>query len=206
MTVKRFCNGGLDENCYVVSDGGKAFVIDPGEENQAVYHALEGLVVEYILLTHGHYDHIGGVAWLAEKTGAKIVAHEDERIILEQEGMNLSPLFGAYMHLSPDRVVTDGELLEVGRMQVRVLHTPGHTAGSVCYLCDGVLVSGDTLFAQSIGRTDFPTGSMTQMHKSLYRLTQLDGRLRVLSGHGDETTIAEEIIKNPYMREQDDAF
>lgn len=207
MKIQPFITGALAENCYVLTDEqtGQSAVIDPGELTERLADFLEenGLKnVVYILLTHGHFDHIMGVAQVKEKTGAQVVIHAlDEPCLADEEKSLASREYpGVQMPVQADRLVADGDVLELGSLRIQVLHTPGHTRGGVCYVCENAVFSGDTLFCHTCGRTDFPGGSMEQMRDSLQRLAELPGDYNVYPGHNRATTLEEERVKNRYMR------
>ena len=194
MEITVFQLGSLGTNCYIVREEKGCAIIDPGDAGDALANWLDnaGLIPEAVLLTHGHYDHVGGVEALRSRyAGLPVYVHE------------------ADTHLTPDlsrglqwtHHYNEGDTLTVGGVDFRVLHTPGHTPGSVCLLAGDALFSGDTLFAGSCGRTDFPGGSWTQMLSSLRRLSKLEGNLQVLSGHGESSTLDAERSYNPYMKE-----
>ena len=193
--------GPLGANCYVVADEAAKLcaVIDPGGEGEQVATAIAnlGLTVQAILLTHGHFDHVGGVQALRDATGAPVY--------MDKKDASLPP------QLSGDQPTDFHDLAveqpkPVGAITFEVLETPGHSEGSVCFLCreegaDDVLFTGDTLFQGSMGRTDFPGGSMGEMMESLKKLSDLPGDYRVYPGHGGETTLDQERHYNPYLRE-----
>jgi hydroxyacylglutathione hydrolase len=189
--------GSLDTNCYVVTDEktNETAVIDPGDDGERLAETLGtlGLRVKFILLTHGHYDHVGGVKALREATGAPVYLHAADLT-----------LPGTITHgpLVYTNTYADGDSLALGSVRFAVLHTPGHTPGSVCLLAgDDVLFSGDTLFAGSCGRTDLPGGSMDDMLASLKKLAALPGDRTVYPGHGDNTTLGLERENNVCMLE-----
>lgn len=172
----------------------KAAVVDPSSDAPEIHEFVEenGLTIEYIFATHGHGDHVGGVASLAGKTGAKVVAHSGDAPGLERGG------------ISVDVVVEDGDKVSVGEIEVQVIHTPGHTPGSICLLAEGKLITGDTLFVGNCGRTDFPGGSMEQLFNSLQtRLKTLDEAIEVYPGHdygpSPTSTIGHEKRTNPTL-------
>lgn len=207
MKINRFIMGMLGENCYTLTDekSGLTAVIDPGAmtaELEGYLNSLPAGSVPYILLTHGHFDHILGVVRAQQLTGAKIVIHElDAPCLLdEKESMASYDYPGIQEYVKADVLVKEGDEIALGDLKIKVLHTPGHTKGGVCYLCGDVIFSGDTLFCHTCGRTDFPGGSMEEMLNSLQRLAGLEGDYTVYPGHNRATTLAEERVKNRYMR------
>lgn len=196
--------GAMGENCYIVSsERGNAVVIDPGGDADRILRKAEehGWKIQKILLTHGHFDHVSGVKALKDATGAEIYIHSADQGMLTDPRENLAALFGMeYLPVSADTVVSEGEVIALDELSFTVLHTPGHTPGSVCYLAERTLFSGDTLFAGSIGRTDFPNGSDLQLSRSLQRLAALEGDYTVLSGHGEKTALEWERKSNPYLQ------
>lgn len=193
--------GDLVANCYVVADEAAKLcaVIDPGDEGERVAQALSnlGLKVQYILLTHGHFDHVGGVKALQSATGAPVYMHKKDQSLPPQLAGDQPSDFLDLSVESPK---------PVGAITFEVLETPGHSTGSVCFVArqegaDDVLFTGDTLFQGSIGRTDFPGGSIGEMMESLKKLSELPGDYRVYPGHGMETTLDQERHYNAYLRE-----
>lgn len=182
---------------------GALLIIDPADQPLLIQQkitAMEGKP-EAILLTHGHFDHMMAADAVRSMYGIPVLALEEEKNLLENPGYNLSGSWAAPCSLQADRWLKDQEILELAGFTIRVLHTPGHTQGSCCYYLDeeGILFSGDTLFAGSVGRTDFPTSSTRQMMNSVHMLLeQLPGETKVFSGHGEETTIAYEKRYNPF--------
>ena len=204
MNVTYFSVGGLGTNCYIVSDdSGRAAIIDPGGDAQRILDAVQvnNLTVDYILLTHAHFDHIMAVEELSEAMGAQILVGAGDAPMLYDAQLNLSAMVfpSQAVEVTAHRLLFDRETIHIGNTELTVMETPGHTRGSVCYVGDGVLFSGDTLFAGSIGRTDLPGGDMSVLRRSLARLASLDGDLTVYPGHGEETTLAFEKEANPYL-------
>lgn len=197
--------GMMGTNCYLAKNkkSGGLLIIDPADEPQRIIDKIQKMAgtPEAVLLTHGHFDHIGAVQSLREEYGIPVYALDAEREILGDAQKNLSAMFGSGYTLEADRLVRDGEVLELAGTKLQVLHTPGHTAGSACYYLpeEAVLFSGDTLFRCSVGRTDFPTGSMRQLHDSLHqKLLVLPEETLVLPGHDASTDIKYEKMFNPY--------
>lgn len=203
MNARRLVLGELDTNCWIVDDGtgAGAVVIDPAGDEAVLLEALEGRSVSYVVLTHGHFDHLVAARAVLAATGAPLLVHEaDAGRITNAEGTG-ARLFGMEYDAPPaDTVLRDGDLVEAGGLVLEVLHTPGHTQGSICLLGGGHLFSGDTLFAGSIGRTDFPGGSMQDMRRSIAgRLAPLPDDTVVHPGHGPDTTIGRERRVNPFF-------
>ena len=192
MKITTIPLGLYQPNCYIIAQGNRCLVIDPGEEADKVLGFLEkqGLTLEAILLTHGHFDHVGAVKTLAAETDCRVYLCQEELAL--PGAMTAGPLFYTDFYKEGDRLTLAG-------LSFEVLHTPGHTPGSVCLRFDEHLFSGDTLFAGSCGRTDFPGSSPRDMVCSLSRLSKLEDHLKVYPGHGGSTTIGEEKRYNPYL-------
>lgn len=201
MKTITFHTTALETNTYLVLNGERAFVVDPGADADRILAAAEaeGAKIEWVLLTHAHFDHIGGVAEL-QRAGAQVVLHRDDLGIVSSF-KNLAFYAGVKVEkFLPDVTVSGGETLDVAGVKVRVIHTPGHTAGGVCYVADDIIFTGDTLFELSYGRTDFPTGSFKELKNSvLNKLFALPGDYRLLPGHGAPTTLAFEREHNPIL-------
>ena len=205
MEVLTIPVGDFGVNCYLVSENGRGFVVDPGDDGERVLEETQkhGITPEAILLTHGHFDHIGGVETL-RRQGIPCVIGADDAAQLSDETLSGASFFGLPLSsTAADKTVTDGETLTVAGLTLRVIGTPGHTPGGVCYLLEDILFSGDTLFAGSIGRWDLPGGNGEQLLKSIReKLLILPEKTRVLPGHGGETTIGNEKKYNYFVRER----
>ena len=203
ITVHTLVLGPLQTNCYVAHEetSNTCVVIDPAFSADEILAFTEekGLKIEALLLTHGHFDHVGAAMDLLFKTGCKLWMHlEDFHMAPTPMADQLFPLH--HRKLPNTFFLEDGEVLEEAGLAFTVLFTPGHTPGSVCYRCENVLFSGDTLFAGGCGRTDLPGGSWSTIQESLHALAQIPENLRVFPGHGESTTLAQEKQYNPYMR------
>lgn len=204
MTIDKIVVGQLDVNCYVAYDEGasEAAVIDPGDEFERIADLLDrqGITPKYTFLTHAHYDHICAAGELKYKYGAVIIMHEEEKETYSMtKTLCLSWGFTEDDFPDPDMLVTEGNKIVFGGNAFEVLHTPGHTPGSICLYRKGTLFTGDTLFRRSAGRTDLPGGNAEKLECSLKRLMSLPPDTRVCCGHGEETTIGEELMKNPFL-------
>ncbi|MEW6739149.1 MAG: MBL fold metallo-hydrolase [Nitrospirota bacterium] len=206
MLIKNIVVGPLEVNCFVVADEGskKAVVVDPGDEPDRIMDIIKNndFVVEYIICTHGHFDHVGAVSDLKKETNAKVLIHKDELEIYDAAkdmaafwGYDLDPL------PDPDVLVKDGEGITAGGLSFKVFHTPGHSPGGICLYGEGIVITGDTLFAGSVGRTDFHGGDTNRLKESFKRLMSLPENIRVLPGHGPETTIGREKRENMFSDE-----
>lgn len=206
MKIETFPVGIIDTNCYVVTDenSGESLVIDPGDMSAELESALDGKNIKYILLTHGHYDHILAAAGLKQKTGAPVAIGKEDADCLHDDDLSRAGLHFPLLQqkINADILLSDGSKLYFGGKKINVIHTPGHTPGGVCYVFEEkrVIFSGDTLFRLSAGRTDFETGSDYDMALSLKTLASLDGDYAVYPGHGPATTLDFERKHNPYMR------
>lgn len=206
MILKSIVVGSFGANCYVVGceETKEAVVIDPGGEVNLILDELKGkgLKVKYIVNTHGHIDHIGGNDELREATGAQVMIHEQDASMLTEPKLNFSGMMGRQEGFkAADTLLKEGDVIEFGTIKLKVLHTPGHTKGGICLLTDGLVFTGDTLFNESIGRTDFPGGDYDSIIKSiLEKLMTLPDETIVYPGHMGDSTIAHERKHNPFLR------
>ena len=213
LTVKCFTCNMLSENCYVVSDESRdCVIIDCGayypEEGQAIvgYIRQQQLTPRHLLCTHGHFDHCMGNGYIFRAFGLKPRAHQDDSFLMEKMEQQTSDILGIPIHLDVPPVgiyLPDSDTITFGSHTWQILHTPGHTPGGIVFYDadEHIAFSGDTLFRMSIGRTDFERGSYADMITSLHMLaTQLPADTKIYAGHGPETTMADEIRYNPYLR------
>lgn len=191
--------GNYYTNCYIITDcaSGETAVIDPGVYTERLSAVLREKGIErlsYILLTHGHFDHICGVYGLSENFGGKVLIHEADKDCLESAETSLCAEVDDYVQteLTPDGILNDGDVISLGETDITVMHTPGHTVGSVCYIADGNIFSGDTLFKVGIGRTDLPGGNMRTICHSLKKIGGITENYKVFPGHGESTTLNDE--------------
>jgi glyoxylase-like metal-dependent hydrolase (beta-lactamase superfamily II) len=205
LRVERLVVGPLFSNCYIVWDDKlkEGAIIDPGEDAHLILKRVMeiGLKIKYILATHGHFDHVAAVAPLKREIEAKFLAHKDDFFFIE--GGRESALrwgFEIEQPPKPDGFIEDGDIINIGGFQLRVLHTPGHSPGGVSYLHEGMVFGGDTLFHGNIGRTDFRMGSFEELKRSIKMLYKLPDDTIVYTGHGPFTTIGEEKRFNPFVR------
>ena len=203
--IMKLVVGELQENCFILFDENKdAFVVDPGGSSENIIEAIDknSLNIKYILLTHGHFDHVGAVAALVKKYKAPVYMSKDDRAFLESPKEVRASSFGMQIEAADvDVFVKEGDEIPFSEGTIKVIETPGHTLGSVCYLFENYLFAGDTLFNGSIGRTDFPESDHSLMIESLKKLKKLDDDIYVLSGHGPESQISYEKMTNPYLRQ-----
>ena len=175
----------------------EAIIIDPSDEGEMILSELKkrGLTPSFVLITHAHYDHIGATAFL-QKAGAKVFMHvADSPIVQWSNEMKGTPFFKV------DKNLNDGEVLDIANLKTQVIHTPGHSPGGVCFLVDGSLFTGDTLFKENVGRSDLPMGNFAELKKSIQeKLFTLDDETKVYPGHGGMSSIGHEKKFNPYVK------
>jgi hydroxyacylglutathione hydrolase len=205
MIIKSLVVGPLENNCFIIGDDStkEVLVIDPGDEPDRILDVINEneFKVKYIICTHAHFDHVGAVPDLKNETGAKIIIHRDDLEIYRSAtaqaafwGYDLDPL------PEPDMFVSEEDKIEVGNLRFEILHTPGHSPGGICLYGEGILITGDTLFAGSVGRTDLYGGDIEELKKSFKRLMSFSDKTRVLPGHGPETTIGQEKSYNLFCK------
>ena len=206
MNIETLVVGPIETNCYVLSDpvSREAVVIDAGDDGDSIWQVIQQkqLQVKYILNTHGHFDHIQANDSLRDKTGAPLAIHADDaELLLAPEKVSA----GMYMQVNgcrePEILLHNGDVISFGPYQLRVIYTPGHTKGGCCYYeeKEKALFSGDTIFMESIGRTDLPTGNTAQLLDSVRnKVLVLPDDVKIYPGHGPETTVAYEAANNPY--------
>lgn len=189
-------------NTYLLWDetSKEAMIIDPANQSRALLEAIKDLNLKFIVNTHGHGDHIGGNKFLKENTQAKLAIHELDAPMLTDSSKNLSTHWGANLVCpEADIKLRDDDFLQLGENKVKIIHTPGHSRGGICLLVEDLLFCGDTLFAESIGRTDLPGGDYSTIIRSIKeKLFILNDKTKVLPGHGPETTIGYEKVNNPF--------
>ena len=207
MKIEKFVLGALQTNSYLIinKDTKEAVIVDPATcpDYMLSHVKSNGYIPKAILLTHGHFDHVMGIESWVNAYEIPVYLHEEEKDVLANPNWNLSVMLGKYYAYDKVQTLKDGEILEVAGFSFKVIHTPGHTKGGCCYYeeKEGVLISGDTLFKASVGRSDFPTGSMSTLVKSIKeRLFVLPEDVMVYPGHNNLTCIADEKIYNPFVK------
>lgn len=205
LTIRSFAVMPFDENCYVVSDNtGEGVVIDPGGMASTILEYIREakLSIKAVLNTHGHCDHIGADDAIRDATEAPLYIHKEDAPMLGDVKLNLSAFMGFRALARPaEHLLSEGDVISFGQSKLEVLHTPGHSKGGVCFVGDGVVFTGDTLFAGSIGRSDFPGGSEVELIGNIKkRLLVLPDDMKVYSGHGPSSEIGWERARNPYLQ------
>ena len=207
MIIRHAVIGDIQTNCYLLTDeeSGASAAVDCAvfdADYQALLRKAGVTSLKYILLTHGHFDHISGVKQLKDACGGLVcIHHEDAECLTNpKKSLNSYVKYAALETVPPDVFVEEGSELFLGGTKITVIHTPGHTQGSVCYLTDGRMFCGDTLFRQSMGRTDLPGGSTLTLLMSLARIGRMEGEYEIFPGHGETTTLSYEKRNNRYLR------
>jgi hydroxyacylglutathione hydrolase len=206
LIIKRLVVGHLSANCYIVglASDGEGTVIDPGGNPDTIIKAIDEskLEIKTIILTHGHSDHIAALRDVQDHTGAQVAIHAEDADFLEGYG-SFSSQFGISYRTPqpPDRLLHEGDIIEVGNVSFKVIHTPGHTPGSICLRTGDKVFTGDTIFHRGIGTTLMPGSSRRQLLESIRtRLMVLPDEIMLYPGHGRETTVGTERRENPYTR------
>ncbi|WP_422485232.1 MBL fold metallo-hydrolase [Gudongella sp. DL1XJH-153] len=205
MIVKRLQAGVYAANCYIIhTEDGKGIVVDPAGDVEDImsYITAKGIRVDSIILTHGHGDHIGGVMELKNKLKIPVMVHSADEDMVKNADLNLSTSMPiGDVSFKPDILLKDGEIILVGNKEIKIIHTPGHTRGGICILMDNILITGDTLFKGSIGRTDLYGGDFDMLIESIMsKLMVLAEETKIYPGHGEDSTIGFEKKNNPFIR------
>ena len=205
LKTAKYVLGNFGTNCYFIYDADdmSAFIVDPGCDFDIIKKAINerGFKVKGILLTHAHFDHIMALKAVKDLTGAPLYIHENEAAMLADPDMNMISLYGdAQNCITADFLLKDGDAIKLSENEIKVMHTPGHTPGSCCYIFGGIMISGDTVFYESIGRYDFVGGNYKTLRESLQRIASLDRDYRILPGHGTSTTLSHEKQFNIYFQ------
>lgn len=206
MLINELAVGQLEANCFIVSDEKtkEAIIIDPGDDDEEIMDVVkkDNLHVKYIVCTHAHFDHVGAVADIKERTNALICIHKDEVEVYKRAG-DFAAFWGFRIKPlpEPDMLLNDGDIIVFGNLSLKVLHTPGHSPGGMCLYGEDVIFTGDTLFAGSVGRTDLPGGNINELKKSFLRLMSFPPETRVYAGHGCSSTIGAEKTDNFFAYE-----
>ncbi len=203
MIVKNATFGNIQNNCYLVVDEKTncSALVDCTEYSQKMLDFIGDTDLKYIFLTHGHFDHITGVKGVKEKYGARVVISHEDAPMLSSAKLSLAAFCGGEQNIvEPDILVSDGDVVKLNDIEFKVISTPGHTKGGVCYLVGDYIFTGDTLFFCSCGRTDFPGGSSQEIIASLKKIAALDGDLKVMPGHDRLSNLNFERENNPYMK------
>ena len=206
MSIEMLPVGPLQANCYIIHDesGRDAIVVDPGDDADRIIKFLMNseLRAIQIVCTHGHFDHVGAVARVKEKTGAQVLIHRDDLPIYARAKEQAAAWgFAVESPPPPDGFLSEGDSVIIGALSYKVLHTPGHSPGGICLLGNAEIITGDTIFAGSVGRTDFPGGSIEALKQSFRRIMALPAETTILPGHGPASSVGEEHYGNFFMSE-----
>jgi glyoxylase-like metal-dependent hydrolase (beta-lactamase superfamily II) len=206
MMLETLAVGDYQSNCYIYASetGKKGVVIDPGDEADTIIGRIEklGLAIPYIILTHGHPDHTAALKQVREATGAKIAVHAADVSVLKDKLLHTMLGF-RHTDIVPDILLSDGDIIRTDGLELKVIHTPGHTPGGICLAGEGSVFTGDTLFMTGIGRTDLPGGNAEKLLDSIHhRLLTLPDETVIYPGHGPASTIGEERRSNPFLNGQ----
>lgn len=204
LFLEKLTVGEVDTNCYILgTPGDGCLIIDPGANANLILKTIraEGLILERIILTHGHGDHIGAVNEIKKETDVKISAGKLEKGLLENPDLNLSKTVGSALTIIPDEELKEGDVIKVANLNLKVIETPGHTMGSVSFYLEDkdILFCGDTIFKGTVGRTDLPGGSNIKLRDSIKKISALPEDVILYPGHGPKTSIKYETQYNPYF-------
>ena len=204
MLIEKIVVGDIETNCYMLADQKNkiGLVIDPGDDYNKIAEKIEKLKVriEKIILTHGHIDHIAALDDLKKYTKAEVLIHSNDARMLSDSASNLSMLVGdEHKFLPADKFLKDGDVIKCGEIELKVIHTPGHTPGGVCLVGKSAIFTGDTLFNESVGRTDLPGSSGDDLKKSLEKILEIKENLEVYPGHGPVSHLEWERNNNPFL-------
>ncbi len=204
MIVEKIVLGELKTNCYiVVNEKGNCIVIDPADESEKIINRIksQNLSLKAILLTHGHFDHIMATNTLKKEFDCPVIIGEADEEMLTDDLKNAAALLGMHVDkIQADKKVNDKDILDFDTFRIKVLATPGHTKGSVCYICEDTIFSGDTIFLECVGRTDLYGGNAVKLMTSLKKLNDLEGDYKIFSGHGEDTTLNYEREYNMWLK------
>lgn len=205
MKLIRIPAGIYAANCYIVysENTNDGIIVDPGGDADHIMEVIEKnkLNIKHIILTHGHGDHIGGVIDLKNSLNVDVMIHEEDAEMLRNGDINLSTTMAmGSVEIEPDRLLKDGDIIKFGDLEAEVIHTPGHTRGGICLKIEDILITGDTLFSGSIGRTDLSGGNYETIISSIKeKLMVLSDNIEVLPGHGGPSTVGRERVSNPFL-------
>ncbi len=203
MKVKTLVVGELSTNCHIlIDDRGDCLVFDPGADSERIIGEIKNLNlgVKAVLLTHGHFDHIMAVNALKKEFNCPVIIGEPDDEMLSSDVKNAAALIGFHVdEITADQKLNDGDVIDIAGFRIKALATPGHSKGSMCYICEDMIFSGDTLFKETVGRSDLFGGNAVMLMQSLEKLKNLDGDFEVFTGHGDNTTLSHERKYNGWM-------
>lgn len=199
MEITVIAQGPIETNIYIISNNEECIIIDPELTAGNIINKISELhkTPKAILLTHGHFDHIGAVSKLRDYYKIPVYASKNEAALLSDSTLNLSGMIGGNYSIIADKLLEDNETLDLIGLHIQCIATPGHTSGSISYLIENCCFSGDTIFEESYGRYDFPTGSLEDLRKSIKKLLHLDEKTIIYPGHGNSTTVEHERMYNP---------